>query len=303
MNIYDYILGKVAGHSKGLIDNLINYYGSSEIILNLRNDDLARFLFHSRIQEDTIKLFLEGKDEFDKNKKDVIAKYNIEISKIRDNYGIDIISFSDSEYPKQLKEIKGIPLNLYVKGKINFDYKKSIAIVGTRNVSPYAKEMVSEIAKELSRFGYTIVSGLARGVDGQAHSSTVVAKGKTIAVLPFLSSKVYPPEHELLAKEILESHGAVISENFSPNKIYNQIFFVERNRIISGLSNIVLIVEGSKKSGSLSQYNHAKRQKKIILTLKPIKEHEGTYLPKMIIREGGLAISSAKDIIRLLEKG
>ena len=300
MNIYDYILGRIAYNSRIWVDELIYEFKSSETILNLSNDLLACFLSKIGVEETDIKTFLEEKTHFNENKKEVIGKINIEISNMKEAFNIDIISFSDFNYPPQLKKIKGIPLNLYVKGDINFNFSKSIAIVGARNATSYAKEKVVEISKELAKFGFCVISGLARGLDGQAQNSVVAVNGKTIAVLPFLSKKIYPPEHTQLATEILANGGALISENFYPDKVYDRFLFTQRNRIISGLSRAIFIAEGERKSGSLSQYNHAKRQNKLIFTLRPLTGHEGTYLPKKIIKEGGIEIESAKDIINFL---
>jgi len=303
MNIYDYVLEKIGGGSKSLTDLLLKKCGNSEKIMALSNDELALILNNSQVREDTITCFLRAKEDFVRNKSYFIGKYNNEIRKIREKYGIEIISLSDSGYPSQLKKIKGIPLNLYIKGNLEFDFDKSIAIVGTRNVSAFAKEKVAEISKDLAKQGFCIISGLARGVDGQAHSSTVALHKKTIAVLPFLTDKTYPPEHTQLAEEIILNDGAVISENFFFDKTYNKFLFTERNRIISGLSKAVLIIEGSQKSGSLSQYNHAVRQDKLILTLKPKVDYDGTFMPNKIIEEGGIAISSAKEIIDIFTSG
>jgi DNA processing protein len=302
MNIYDYALEKIAGYSKSLVDCLIFRFRDSETLLHMPNDELVQKLYKAKLKEEVIKKFLEQKDEFNKNEKGFIGKYNAEIEDIRKILGAEVISFSDKNYPSQLRSIRGIPLNLYVKGDINFDFSRSIAIVGTRNVSTYAREKVAEIAKDLAREGFCIISGLARGVDGQAQSSTVAINKKTIAVLPYIANNIYPSEHRQLANDILLNGGALISENISFNRVFQPFLFTERNRLISGLSRAVLIIEGSYKSGSLSQYNHAKRQNKIIFTLKPIKDHEGTFLPKKIVKEGGFEIQSAKEIIKTLNE-
>jgi len=299
MNIYDYILEKLAGKNERLTDPLIVRYKDSETIINLSNDEIARILFLTQIHEESIKKFLENKKKFNENPKKFFSKYNLEIEKIRRNFGVKIISFSDKEYPEQLKRIKEIPLILYVKGNLNFDYSKSIAIVGTRRLTTYAKQKVREITSNLSKEGFCIISGLARGIDTEAHTSTILSRGKTIAILPYIN-EIYPPENEPLANEIIESDGAIISENCFFSRQYNRSLFPRRNRIISGLSKAVFIVEGSKISGSLSQYNHAKRQNKTIFSLKPITNHEGNYLPRLIWGEKGNLITSSKEIIQLL---
>ncbi|MBI2043640.1 DNA-protecting protein DprA [Candidatus Pacearchaeota archaeon] len=302
MKIYDFILSKIAGNSGALMDILLKKFKTSKKILYVSNDDITLHLSLEKIRDEDILEFLERRQEFLKDKSRYIDKCKEEIDCLKNKYNIYIISISDSNYPKQLRSIKDVPLNLYVKGKIDFNFLKSIAIVGSRNTSSYAREKVSEISKDLSKEGFCIISGLARGIDGQAQSSAIASGGKTIAVLPFLSDKIYPPEHSNLAKDILINGGAIISENFLLKKTYNPVLFTERNRLISGLSRAVLIAEGSIPSGSLSQYNHAKNQKKIMFTLKPIKEHEGTLLPEKIMSEGGFGINSSKEIIEILNK-
>lgn len=301
MNIYDFALEKITS-SRSLTDILLAKFNNSERIIQSSNDELARYFYEMKVSDKTIREFLERKKNFNEKKEILIKEYKQEIEKMKRRFGIYIISRSDSNYPLQLKKIKESPLNLYVKGDLYFNFSKSIAIVGTRNISAYAREKIAEISKELAKRDFCIISGLARGTDGQAHSSTVAINKKTIAVLPFLSHNIYPTEHEKLTREILFNKGALISEYFSPNKIYDKSLFRNRNRIISGLSKAVLIVEGSEKSGSLSQYNHAKRQNKLILTLKPKTNNESTFLPKKIVEDGGKAISSAQEIIEIFEK-
>ncbi|MCK5149702.1 DNA-protecting protein DprA [Candidatus Pacearchaeota archaeon] len=298
MNIYDYVLEKLA-ENKRLTDPLVVRYGDAEKILNLSNDEIAKILFSTQIHEESIKKFLENKSEFNSNPKEFISRYNLEVERIRKTFGVEIISFSDKEYPPQLKKIKEIPLSLYVKGKLNFNYEKSVSIVGTRKLTIYAKKKVREMTSELVKKGFCIISGLARGIDTEAHTSTILAGGKTIAVLPYIN-EIYPPENEPLSKEIIDSGGAIVSENCFFSRQYNRSLFPQRNRMISGLSKGVFIVEGSRISGSLSQYNHAKRQGKIIFSLKPIYKHEGDYLPRLIMGQQGNWVTSSEDIIRLL---
>jgi len=300
MNIYDYILEKLAGNKK-LTDPLIIEFKDSKKILNLSNDEIARLLSHTKIGDESIRKFLENKEKFNNSTEEYFANYNLEIKKIRETFNVEIISFSDEDYPEQLKRIKEIPLNLYVKGNLKFNYSESVSIIGTRKATTYAKEKVRQIATNLAKEGFCIISGLARGIDTEAHRSSIIAKGKTIAVLPYINS-IYPPENEILVKEIINSGGAIISENCFLKNQWNPALFTQRNRIISGLSKGIFIVEGSKKSGSFSQYNHAKRQNKVIFSLKPIKKHEGDYLPRLIMAEQRQGVISSEEIIDLLEK-
>jgi len=300
MNTNDFILGKISDYNINLTGPLIKKFKNSKKILYSSVNEIAPFLYQEKIKEEIILKFLEKRQEFLDNQKIYLDKIHFEVNDLKRNFGIYIISFSDNNYPKQLKHIQNIPLNLYTKGDINFDYSKSIAIVGSRNISSYAREKISEISKDLSKKGFCIISGLALGADGQAQSSAVANGGKTIAVMPFLSDKIYPKENTQLARDILFNNGALISEKMLFDKVYDPFLFKDRNRLISGLSRAILIVEGSNKSGSLSQYNHAKRQNKIIFTLKPIKEYAGSYLPEKIINDGGFAIESATEILNVL---
>jgi len=300
MNIYDYILEKIA-KNKRITDVLILKYRDSQKILNLNNDEIAMILFSTQLRDESIKKFLKNKKEFNDNPRKFLLRYRMEIDKIRRIFGVNIISFSDKEYPPQLKRIKEIPLILYVKGNLNFNYEKSISIVGTRKATIHAKEKIREIVKNLIKKDYSIISGLARGIDTEAHRSAIVFGGKTIAVLPYIND-IYPPENKPLAEEILKKGGALISENCFFKNYYHASLLTQRNRIISGLSKGVFIVEGSKKSGSFSQYNHAKRQDKIIFSLKPPFPHKGDFLPRLIFAEQKKWINSSEDITKLLEK-
>jgi len=299
MNIYDYILEKLA-ENKRITDSLILVFKNSKRILDLSNDEIVKVLIKTKIHEDSIRNFLENKEQFRKNPQVYISDCNLEIGKIRKVFNAEIISFSDFNYPEQLKKIKEIPLNLYVRGNLNFDYQKSLAIVGTRKATNYAKEKIREITSDLSKENFCIISGLARGIDTEAHTSAILSGGKTIAVLPYIN-EIYPPENISLAEEILKSGGAIISENCFFKKYYHPSLLTQRNRIISGLSKGVFIVEGSKQSGSFSQYNHAKRQNKIIFSLKPTKKHEGDYLPRLIMAQQKNWIVSSGEVTRLLK--
>jgi len=301
MNIHDYALEKLSSKNTRLTDALVNQFKDSKKILNLSNDEIVKILSQTRINDDSIIRFLKNKEIFKKDPKKYISECNLEIEKIKKTFGVEIISFSDKEYPEQLKKIKEVPLILYVKGKLNFEYDKSIAIVGTRKTTTYAKRKIREITSDLSKDGYCIISGLAIGTDTEAHTSAVISGGKTIAVLPYING-IYPPANEPLARDILNSGGALISENCFFTRYYHASLLTQRNRIISGLSKSVFIVEGSEKSGSFSQYNHAKRQNKIIFSLKPMEKHEGDYLPRLIFAKEGNWIESSKDIISLLNR-
>jgi DNA processing protein len=163
--------------------------------------------------------------------------------------GIKILTWNDPDYPRRLKEINQAPPVLFVRGSINVEDDWAVAVVGTRRVTAYGRQVTAEIARYLVQNGVTVVSGLARGVDAIAHQSALQAGGRTIAVLGSGVDVVYPPEHLKLATEIIRQ-GAMISD-YPVGTSPDGINFPPRNRIISGLSLATIVVEAGEKSGAL----------------------------------------------------
>ena len=159
------------------------------------------------------------------------------------------IKITDINYPKRLKEIKNPPKQLYIEGDEKLLNNKSIAIVGSRNCTNYGIKYAEEFAKELSKNNITIVSGLAIGIDTVAHEFSKDYKGKTIAVLGSGLDIIYPKENKELYKKILENGGCIISEYEKGTKIDSKNF-PKRNRIVSGISLGILVIEAAYKSGS-----------------------------------------------------
>lgn len=172
---------------------------------------------------------------------------------------ISIISILDKDYPSILREIYSPPIFLYIKGNSAILKDKCISIVGCRDCSDYGKNIAENLAYNLAKHNLCIVSGLAKGIDEYSHLGAIYAKGKTIAVLGSGINIIYPKENCYLANKILNNNGLIISEfpiNFNPNKLS----FPARNRIISGLSFGVIVVEAKKKSGSLITVDFALEQ-------------------------------------------
>ena len=163
--------------------------------------------------------------------------------------GVQVITWEDDEYPRRLKEIDQAPPVLYLRGSITLEDEWAVSIVGTRRVTGYGRQVSNEIASYLARNGITVVSGLARGVDGLSHQAALNAGGRTIAVLGCGVDRVYPPEHRNLAESIIEK-GAMISD-YPPGTPPDGANFPPRNRIISGLSLATIIVEAGVRSGAL----------------------------------------------------
>ena len=173
---------------------------------------------------------------------------------------INSISASDPVFPQRLTVIPQPPHKLYVIGTIP-TYATGVAIVGTRKPTAYGKQVTSMIAERLAERGAVIVSGLAHGVDGIAHQSALRVGGKTVAVLPSGPDQIYPSAHQALAKNIADRHGALISE-YEPGTPPLQYRFLERNRLVSGLADIIVITEASIRSGTMNTASHALEQGK-----------------------------------------
>lgn len=172
---------------------------------------------------------------------------------------IEIISISDGRYPRLLKQIYDPPKKLYIKGNKNILNKTSIAIIGAREATEYGKNAAKYFAYNLTKEGINIVSGLAKGVDSFAHIGAICGNGKTIAVVGTGLDIVYPKENKYLEEKIINTGGAIISEYplGTPPKKRN---FPARNRIVSGLSKGVIVVEAKEKSGTLITVDFALEQ-------------------------------------------
>ncbi len=178
-------------------------------------------------------------------------------------HNIGIISINEEKYPQQLKEIYDPPISLYYKGNIDILKEKSIAVIGCRDASEYGKKAAKYFSYNLAKQKLNIVSGLAKGIDSYAHIGTICANkeeaGKAIAVLGNGLDQIYPKENEILAKYILETDGVILSEyplGTKPEKMN----FPARNRIVSGLSKGVLVVEAKEKSGTMITVDFALEQ-------------------------------------------
>lgn len=214
-------------------------------------------------------------------------------------YNVRVISYSDEEYPENLREIHSPPTILYIKGKITPEDKFAIAIVGSRNASHYGITTAERLGYELASRGFTIISGLARGIDAGGHRGALKAKGRTIAVLGSGLANVYPPEHMALAEEVAKN-GAVVSE-FPMEVVPLKENFPRRNRIISGLSLGVVVVEAARNSGALITADFALEQGRELYAVPGQARAVTSFGTNMLIRQGAKLVESADDIIEELE--
>lgn len=211
---------------------------------------------------------------------------------------IQVSTIEDPDYPTRLREVDNHPPVIYTRGTILADDSWSVAIVGTRRMTSYGKQVASEIASALTMNGITVVSGLARGIDGIAHKSALEAGGRTIAVLGSGVDQIYPPEHRKLANAIIQN-GAILSD-YAPGTPPDGINFPPRNRIISGLSLAVVIVEASKQSGALITAAFAAEQGREVFAVPG-----NIYAPQskgsnILLQQGARVLLNVQDILESL---
>lgn len=206
------------------------------------------------------------------------------------------VGVKDASYPRLLKEIKNPPENLFIKGSIECLNKPAVAIVGTRKATQLGRKIAEDIAYTLGKRGFVIVSGLAMGIDTAAHTGALKAGAKTVAVLGNGVNRIYPAQNENLAKKILEAKGAIISE-YGPKAPGHKGIFLDRNRIISGLSIATVVVEAPFKSGSINTASWAGDQGRSLFVIPGPVNHQNYMGSHKLIRDGAILATSAEDIL------
>jgi DNA processing protein len=211
-----------------------------------------------------------------------------------------VVTCDDSEYPKNLREIYDPPLVLYVKGTLKEDESLAIGVVGSRRTTLYGQDMARKLAFQLARLGVTVVSGLARGIDTAAHNGALQAKGRTVAVIGCGIDVVYPAENKKLADEIVEKGGAVVTEfpfGVKPDKQN----FPMRNRIISGWSLGVVVVEANLKSGALITAAQAAEQGRQVFAVPGRADSISSRGANELIKDGAKLTEDVEDVLSEFE--
>ncbi len=232
----------------------------------------------------------------------VQARENVDLGKVWERIekqGIKILTWQDESYPQRLKEIDQPPPVLYIRGEYLPDDHFAVAIVGTRRVTPYGRQITEELSSFLAANGMTVISGLARGVDAIAHQTVLKAGGRTIGVLGSGVDKIYPPEHRVLAEQMME-HGAIISD-YAPGTPPDASNFPPRNRIISALSLAVVVVEAGETSGALITAEFAAEQGREVFAVPGsilAPQSKGT---NKLIQRGALPLLSVNDLMQALD--
>jgi DNA processing protein len=223
---------------------LLDRFGTAESAWNAPALDLAGAGVGAKVAERIVEL---------RGRVDLI-KYCDQI----EQQGIRILTWNDALYPPHLKEVVQPPPVLYMRGEMTLEDHWAVAIVGTRQVTSYGRQVTEELATVLAQSGVTVVSGLARGVDAVAHAAALKAGGRTLAVLGSGVDKIYPPEHRQMAEKMM-AQGAIISD-YAPGTPPDASNFPPRNRIISGLSMAVVVIEAGETSGALITADFAAEQ-------------------------------------------
>lgn len=261
---------------------IVEYFGSASDAWRAGREQLVKIGITSKKVEE----FLQYKQSFNER------KYFETLEKLEINF----LTYKDSTYPTNLKDLNNAPSVLYVRGNLETSDLNAVAIVGTRKMTAYGREVTKIFAGELATYGVTIISGLALGVDACAHKACLDAGGRTIAVLASGLDLITPASNTQLSKHIVEKGGAIVSEyplGYPPFRTN----FPSRNRIISGLSVAVLVVEGAAKSGTLLTASSAAEQGKTVFAVPGQITSPMSAAPHFLIENGAKVATGPKDIL------
>ena len=268
------------------VTKLLERFGSADGVFHAKRSELESL----RLRPESIESIL---------KKEFHDKAEEELNNVR-NLGGDVLILDDGSYPYLLREIADPPITLYVKGdwRTCFDMP-CIAVVGSRRCSTYGENASEMLARDLAANGVCIVSGLARGIDTAAHRGAIAGKGRTVAVLGTGIDQVYPKENAKLVNEILASGGAIVSQ-FPLTTPPLKENFPYRNRIISGLSLGILVVEASERSGSLITARLAMEQNREVLAVPGNITSKNSFGTNYLIKDGAQMVQQWQDVVSAL---
>jgi DNA processing protein len=267
---------------------LVGTFGSPEAVLTASPESLAASGLVSRAVAETI---ARGPAEA------ALRAVDRELSTL-ERLNMTVVTILDPGYPIRLKTIPDPPPILYVSGALDKADDHAVAIVGSRNATAPGRVLTEELSRDLASRGFTIVSGMARGVDAAAHRGALVAKGRTVAVLGCGVDRTYPTEHHALRKQI-ESNGAVISE--LPVGSYPHAYhFPRRNRLISGMCFGVLVTEATRNSGSLITARLAADQGREVFAVPGSIKAETSRGSNGLIKQGAKLVETVEDIVEEL---
>lgn len=283
---YLYWLCRIQGLGAVKLKKLWEYAGGFENVYNMKEQDLEQVKF------------LNARDRIaiGEEKKNVFARQE-EYHRL-ETEGIQFITPMDSAYPERLKPLYDMPMGLFVKGSVPEDLKPSVAIIGARSCTFYGKEQAEYLGRELAGQGIQIISGLAYGIDGAGHKGALSAGGATYAILGSGIDICYPRENRGLYHAITRD-GGLISE-YGPGESPKASHFPVRNRIISGLSDVVIVVEARKRSGSLITVGQALEQGKEVFALPGRLTDPLSSGCNELIQTGASMLLSPQDVLEFL---
>lgn len=264
---------------------MVSVAGSAADLFSMAQDDLVRMFGGKNLTSSLLK------------QRDTVP-WECELARV-DSMGARIVTQIDPEYPQQLLEIHDPPLALYVRGSIEKRDKHGIAVVGTRRPSHYGREAAANLSRQLARTGITVISGLAQGIDTVAHEAALSVQGRTLAVMGSALDCLYPSSNAKLAESIA-NNGAVISE-FPLGRHPDKTTFPMRNRIVSGLSMGVLVVEAGEKSGALITAHQALDQGRSVFAVPGRIDSHLSRGGHALIKKGAQLVESVDDILHEFE--
>jgi DNA processing protein len=275
-------LSLVSGVGPLLRKALVEQFGSPAAVLAADRDALQRV---EGIGPKISARIVVAKDEID-------AEAELRLAA---EHGIDVLTDASDDYPRPLRQIHDPPGVLFRRGRPQPQDEMAVAIVGTRHATRYGLAQAERLAASLARTGFTVVSGLARGIDAAAHRGAMAAGGRTIGVLANGLLEIYPPEHHTLADEVAE-HGYLISE-WPPRMIPLSGAFPQRNRIISGLSLGTIVVEAPERSGALITARHAYEQGREVFAVPGPIDSRMSRGCHALIKDGAKLVETIDDVL------
>jgi len=293
MNIplFDYLLlNQIPGLGAASCLDLMNKFGSIRGLLSAKPEALPLDAGAKRLLDN---YWAEG------DKSDIAQKAQSEITWCEENQ-VEIIPLSSEDYPALLKQIHRPPPLLYVRGDITQLHRPQLALVGSRKPSAGGLENAMAFGRYLAASGFTVTSGLALGIDGAAHRGALKAGGSTIAVLGCGIDKIYPYRHTELAEHIVASGGALVSE-FPIGTPPTPALFPQRNRVISGLSMGVLVIEAALRSGSLITAREGLQQGREVFAIPGSIHNPQSKGCHRLLKDGATLVESAQDLVNELQ--
>jgi DNA processing protein len=281
-------LRAIEGVGDQTIIALVDEWHCPDAILQASSDELIQRGCSSRLAE----AIRRGPDS------EACRRIDRELTRLQQTK-VEVRTILDSSYPARLRMIPDPPPLLYVSGTLTEQDELAMAIVGARRATPAGRVLTEELANNLAAAGFTVVSGLARGVDAAAHRGALAGGGRTIAVLGCGIDRTYPPEHERLRRDI-EERGAILSE-LALGAPPHSAHFPRRNRIISGLSFGVVVTEAAINSGSLITARLAAEQGREVFAVPGFVKIETSHGTNALLKEGATLIEGAQDVIEAVK--